>query len=105
MRDTLKSFLDSNHKNIFYRQDLGLETIQVGEEKNDQAIRDEGINYVWQGFRENPNSNYAFRKLVTVLSRYGRSNELFEAAKMFGGYKINRTDPVYQQIMGMSQGQ
>ena len=105
LQDTLNSFLDSNPQNIFYRQDLGLTKLQIGEWTNDQAKKDEGINYIWQGFRENPNSNYAFRKLITALSRYGRSNEIYEAAKLFGQYKINQGDPVYQQIMGMSTGQ
>ncbi len=103
MHDTLEVFLESNPQNIFYMQDLGLAKIQLGDWEKDQAKKDEGLNLLWRGFRGNPNSNYAFRKLITALSQNGRSIEMVEAAKLFGNYKINQGDPIYQQIMGIGR--
>lgn len=105
LHDTLEIFLESNPQNNFYRQDLGLAKLQIGGYENNQALKDQGINLLWEGFRANPNSNYAFRKLITSLSQSGRGLEMVEAAKMFGEYKINQTDPVYQQIIGIRSGQ
>ncbi len=105
LHDTLEIFLESNPQNIFYRQDLGLAKLQIAKFNDDLAMKDEGLNLLWQGFKENPNSNYAFRKLITALSQNARGAEMVEAAKLFGEYKINRNDPIYQQIMGVRGGQ
>ena len=72
--------------------------------QKNQGLIDEGINLLWKGFSENPNSNYSFRKLVNSLQRYGRAADMVKAAKMFGEYKVNRSDPYYQQIMGIRNG-
>lgn len=104
LHDTLKAFLASNPQNEFYTQDLGIAKIQLGQMKKDQGLIDEGINLLWKGFSENPNSNYSFRKLVNALQRYGRAADMVKAAEMFGEYKVNRSDPYYQQIMGIRSG-
>ncbi|KAA3633215.1 MAG: DUF2723 domain-containing protein [Calditrichaeota bacterium] len=104
LHDTLTSFLASNPENLFYMQDLGISKLQLGELNADPLLKEQGIDLLWDAFRANPNSNYAFRKLISSLSQIGRTNEILEAARMFGEYKVNRTDPVYQQIMGMASG-
>ena len=102
MHDTLTSFLASNPENLFYMQDLGLTKIQLGDVSKDPAMTEEGLQILWESFELNPNSSYAFRKLVSSLSQLGRIADIRKAAVMFGEYKMNQNDPVYQQIMGMS---
>ncbi len=101
LHDTMEIFLASNPGNQFYMQDLGLAKIQLGDWNKDQVFIEQGTDLLWRGFRANPNSNYSFRKLITVLYRTGRSAELVEAAKLFGEYKVNQSDPVYRQILGL----
>ncbi len=102
LHDTLTSFLASNPENLFYEQDLGLAKIEIGKRTNDDALVDEGVDYLWKSFAANPNSNYSFRKLVASLSQLGRFQEIQKAAHMFAQYKLNLQDPFLQQILGIS---
>ena len=102
LHDTLTSFLQSNPKNLFYMQDLGLTKVELGQRIGDNGMVDEGVQLCWQAFDDNSSSAYAFRKLVSVLSRTGRYQELQAAADKHWEYGQNRDDPFLQQIRGMS---
>jgi len=100
-RDTLQAFYQSNYENIFYLQDLGLMNASLGRRLDDQELIDKGISELWAAFEENPNHNYGFRKLVTVLNQQRRYSDMQRAAKMLAEYKRNQGDPLYQQLMQM----
>jgi len=100
LHDTLAAFHESNPENLFYLQDLGLAKVELGRRHNDSALIEEGTNLVWKAFKGNPNSNYAFRKLFSILSQQKRYSDMQRAAQMFAEYKINLNDPILQSILG-----
>jgi tetratricopeptide (TPR) repeat protein len=100
--DTLTAFTAADPRNLFWRQDLGLSKFELGKRRKDQAEMDQGINLLWSAFDADPNSSYAFRKLVSVLSQAQRYEDLQRAARMFAQYKVNLTDPYLQRILGIS---
>ncbi len=100
LHDTLAAFYESNPENLFYLQDLGLAKVELGNRQSNPALVGEGIDLVWEAFEGNPNSNYAFRKLFSILSQQRRYSDIQRAAQMFAEYKINRNDPVLQSILG-----
>lgn len=100
MHDSLETFAASNPENLFYRQDLGLAKVQLGQRNNDSTMIDEGIDLAWDAFRANANSSFAFRKLAMILLRTGRNAELSKAVDLFTEYKINQSDPFLQQLIG-----
>jgi len=102
--DTLTAFFESNPDNLFYMQDLGLMKVEMGERFQNAALIDEGISLIWRAFNLNSNSGQCFRKLVTVLSRNGRFEEIGTAARQYGDYKMNMSDPFLQQLIGVAQG-
>jgi tetratricopeptide (TPR) repeat protein len=102
LHDTLAAFYDSNKENMFYLQDLGVAKEELGRMHQDPAMIEDGIRLMWAAFEANPNSNYAFRKLVSMLSQAGRHADIQRAAHMFAQYKINLSDPVLQSILGIS---
>jgi len=102
LHDTLTAFYDSNPENLFYLQDLGLAKVELGNRRSDPALVGEGIDLVWAAFEGNPNSNYGFRKLFSILSQQRRYSDVQRAAQMFAEYKINLNDPVLQSILGIS---
>ncbi len=103
LHDTLSAFLDSNPKNRYYRQDLGMAKVELGQRLKDTAMIDRGVDLVWEGFRENENDSFAFRKLATTLYQIGRYGELQEAAELHAQYKKNLEDPFLQQFVGSPQ--
>ncbi|MBK7140503.1 MAG: DUF2723 domain-containing protein [bacterium] len=102
LRDTLTSFSRSNPENQVYLQDLGMVTFEIGKRKNDQAMQDQGIALMKQGYEINMNNAYAFRKLVPILFQAKRFTDMTTAAQQFSSYKINLSDPYVQQILGMA---
>lgn len=105
MHDTLTAFHRCNPENLFYMQDLGIAKVQYGLRNSDTTMIDDGINnYLWPAFELNANSNHAYRKLISSLSQVGRYDEIRRATQMFAEYKINRRDPLVQQLMGMPGG-
>jgi tetratricopeptide (TPR) repeat protein len=102
LRDTLTSFSRSNPENQVYLQDLGMVTFEIGKRKNDQAMQDQGIALMKQGYEINMNNAYAFRKLVPILFQAKRFTDMTNAAQQFSSYKINLSDPYVQQILGMA---
>lgn len=101
--DTLAAFYESNPENLFYMQDLAMAKFELGKRTDDSLLTEQGIQLLWDAFMANPNSNYAFRKLVTVLSQRGRFEEIQTAARQFADYKINQGDPFVQQILGITK--
>lgn len=99
LEDTLTAFLASNPKNLFYMQDLGMTKFEIGQRTADQNLMDDGLDLMWRAFEENPNSSYAFRKLVTILARQNRVTDMRRAATMIADYKMNLSDPYLQQIL------
>ncbi len=102
LRDTLAAFYASNQQNQVYKQDLGMVTFELGRRKKDQAMQDEGIAHMRDGFYMNPNNSYAFRKLITSLYQAQRFTDMTDVARKFAEYKINQSDPYVQQILGMA---
>ena len=102
LHDTLTSFRDSNHQNLFYTADLGLTKVYLGQMVKDTFMIDQGIDLLWQAFRANPNSSHGFRKLVTILSQSRRYSDMREAANLFAEYKVNLNDEYLQSILGFT---
>ncbi|MDF1545142.1 MAG: DUF2723 domain-containing protein [bacterium] len=100
LHDTLTAFHESNPENLFYLQDLGLTKAEIGRNTGDQALINEGIALLWEAFEANKNSAYGFRKLYSVLAQNGRVSDIQLAAEKFAEYKINRSDPLLQQLRG-----
>jgi len=101
LHDTLEAFYASNKENLFYLQDLGLVEAEIGRLKNDQVLVDSGLKLMSEAFMGNPNSSYAFRKLVTALSQNGRYSEMQTVARQFAEYKVNLNDALLQRLLGM----
>ncbi|MBD3403333.1 DUF2723 domain-containing protein [candidate division GN15 bacterium] len=99
LHDTLTAFLARDEDNLFYMQDLGMVKVDIGTRTGDEDLQQAGVALMWQAFEGNPNSSYAFRKLVTVLSRLRRVNDMRRAAAMIAEYKINLGDPFVQQVL------
>lgn len=83
---------EKNPGNQFYMMDLGMAKHHLGKS-------DEALDLMWGGFKINPNSSFAYRKLVQYLYDRQRMREILEATQMFADYKINRNDPLVQQIL------
>ena len=98
----MTAFYDSNPENLFYLQDLGVAKVELGRMRTDPGMIEEGIRLMWRAFESNPNSSYAFRKLVSVLSQTRRYSDMQRAAQMFAEYKINLGDPLLQSLLGTS---
>ncbi|UCD16686.1 MAG: DUF2723 domain-containing protein [Candidatus Zixiibacteriota bacterium] len=96
LESTLTELSEKNPLNMFYLQDLGLVKHYLGRS-------DEGLEYLWEAFRMNPNSGYGYRKLMQVLMDLQRASDMIRATQMHADYKINRTDPLVQQILGGRQ--
>ncbi|MFH1687972.1 MAG: DUF2723 domain-containing protein [bacterium] len=101
LHDTLTAFSESNKRNLFYTQDLGLAKVELGQRIGDQDMISDGVELCWQAFNANSNASYAFRKLITVLTRTGRISEVQKAARQFAAYGINLEDPFLQQLLSM----
>jgi hypothetical protein len=101
VHDTLDSFHKANPDNLLFIQDLGWTSIELGKRKKDQALIDQGIAYLKEGFDGNKNSAFAFRKYVMALNEQRKYAEMQAAAKEFTEYKINLGDPAAQQILGI----
>ncbi|SYZ74649.1 conserved membrane hypothetical protein [Candidatus Zixiibacteriota bacterium] len=85
-----------NPSNLFYTQDLGLAKYYTGDVEG-------GLALLWEAFDADPNSGYAYRKLVQVLYETKRTSEIMKATQMFADYKINRKDPLVQQLLGPTE--
>ncbi len=101
LEDTLTAFYASNEQNLFYLQDLGLAKTELGRLTNDTELYDEGVELIWDAFNRDPNSSYAFRKLLTVLSQVGRLSDLRKVALQHAEYRINLQDPNIQRILNL----
>jgi tetratricopeptide (TPR) repeat protein len=96
MENTLADLHRRNPWNLFYIQDLGLAKYYRGDVEG-------GLKLLWQSFEANPNSGYAYRKLMQVLFDKQRTAEIIKATQMFANYKINRSDPLVQQVLRESE--
>jgi hypothetical protein len=103
LHDTLVSFAASNPENLFYMQDLGLIQSELGRERNDPDLVEQGLDLMWEAFALNPNNTWAFRKVITAMNQHGRFDLLQRAGEMHWEYKVNRNDPYLRQIMGATQ--
>ncbi len=98
--DTLSAYVKVNPHNAYYRQDLGMIGIEIGKRTKDSLLIERSASELWRAFDENPNSAYAFRKLVTSLGQVGKFGDVQKAAERFAQYKVNLSDPVLNQILG-----
>jgi len=105
LRDTLSSFLSTNPESVFYTQDLGLVTTEIGNREQSDTLKQEGIDLLWKGFMMDPNSGHAFRKLFTVLSNQRRYSDIQRALAIHTQYKRNLQDAFVQQLMGQMSPQ
>jgi hypothetical protein len=96
MEKAEQALYDNNPENLMYMQDLGLAKYYRGKTQ-------EGLDLLWEAFRANPNSNYGYQKLIQVLYELRRTNDIVRATQMYSEYKINRADPIVQQIMQQMQ--
>jgi len=94
--ETLTMWLEKSPANLFYMSDLGLV-------KHHRGKTEEGLSFLWRAFEANPNSGYAYRKLMQVLYETRNSSDLYKATKMHANYKVNLNDPLVKQILGGSQ--
>lgn len=94
MESNLTELLEKNPGSQFYMMDLGLAKHHLGKE-------DEALELLWEAFRMNPNSSYAYRKLVQFLFERRRLTEVYTATQMFADYKRNMADPLVQEILGI----
>ena len=92
MENTLADLHRRNPSSLFYTQDLGLAKYYRGN-------TEDALKLLWESFEANPNNGYAYRKLMQVLFDTKRSTEIYKATQMFANYKINRSDPLVQQIL------
>jgi len=92
MENTLADLHRRNPSNPFYTQDLGLAKYYRGN-------TDEALKLLWASFDANPNSGYGYRKLMQVLLDTRRTADMYRATEMYAHYKINRSDPLVQQIL------
>jgi len=89
---------EKNPGNQVYIMDLASAENWLG--KYDQALE-----HMWTGFEINANSGYAYRRLIQFLFDRQRMRDILKATQMYADYKINRTDPLVQQIIsGAQQG-
>jgi len=95
MESTLAVLYRHNPSSLFYMQDLGLAKYYRGD-------TDGGLALLWQSFNANPNSSHAYRKLMQVLFETRRTSDILRASQMHAEYKMNRGDPLVQQILGQS---
>jgi len=93
MERVLTDLVERNPENQFYLQDLGLAKHFLGKEE-------EALEYLWRAFDLNPNSSYAYRKLVQYLYDVKRMSDIARATQRFADYKVNRNDPLVQQLLG-----
>ncbi len=91
--ETMRDLHRRNPENIFYLQDLGYALTTIGK-------TDEGLADLWEAFHMNPNNPHGYRKLMQVLVDLGRYSEIYEATVEFAKYKINRSDPWVQNVLG-----
>jgi hypothetical protein len=91
--EVLTMLHEKNPENQFYYSDLGLVKLHRGK-------MEEALPILWEAFEMNANSGYAYRKLMQALYDTRNSNDIYRATKMHGDYKVNRTDPLVQQILG-----
>ena len=89
---------EKNPGNQFYLMDLGSAKSYLGK-------HDEALDLMWAGFEINPNSSYGYRKLVQYLFDRQRMRDILRATQMFAEYKINRNDPLVQQIIAGAASQ
>ncbi|MEE8575817.1 MAG: DUF2723 domain-containing protein, partial [candidate division Zixibacteria bacterium] len=102
LHDTLTAFLESNPRNLFYMQDLGMVKADLGQRTGSTLMVEDGIKLMQEAFLLNPNSSYAFRKLVSVLSRNSRFTDLGEAAQIHAQYKQHANDPFLKQVLSVT---
>jgi tetratricopeptide (TPR) repeat protein len=95
MENTLTALLKRNPSSLFYMQDLGLAKYYQGK-------TEEALKYLWAAFEANPNSGYAYRKLMQALIEIQRNSDIIRATRMHANYKINRGDPLVQQILSQT---
>ena len=96
MERTLADLHRRNPSSLFYIQDLGLAKYYRGDVEG-------GLALLWEAFDANPNSAYAYRKLMQVLFDTKRSSEIIKATQMYAAYKINLSDPLVRSVLDMSQ--
>jgi hypothetical protein len=105
LADTLTAFLKTNTSSQYYRQDLGAAKFDIGRATNNRALIDEGIKLSWEGFEIDPNANYAFRKLVSLLGQDNRWTEVQRAARIHAQYRRNLGDDLLQRVLGVTPPQ
>ena len=102
LHDTLTAYLKTNPESQYYLQDLGTAKFELGRMTGNAMMKDDGLRLLRQGWAIDMNSGLAFRKLVMPLGQSGLNSEVIEAARQYAAYKRNRTDPLLQNILGIS---
>ncbi|MFH2035391.1 MAG: DUF2723 domain-containing protein [Candidatus Zixiibacteriota bacterium] len=92
---TLAELVEKDPDSQFYLSDYGSLLY-------DRGNIEEAIDYLWRAFNLIPNSGYAYQKLGQVLYEQRRISELIQATQIHANYKINRSDPMVQQILNIA---
>ncbi len=101
LHDVMAEYVVVSPRNQNYVQDLGLAKWEIGRFTDDQAMVEEGIRLLREGFDINRNSGLAYRKLYTTLGTEGRHSELLEVTRQFATYRRNLSDPLVQAVLGI----
>lgn len=102
LSDTLTSFVASNPENLFYLMDLGLIKAELGQRLGNPEQSAEGVALAWEAFEGDPNSSFAFHKLTTLLLSRQRYSDAQRAAQMHAEYRVNLSDGLVRQLLGIS---
>jgi len=102
LHDTLAAFLETNPGNQYYLQDLGTAKFELGRLTGNSILKDDGLRLLRKGWAIDMNSGVAFRKLVMALGQSGLNSEVIQVARQYAEYKRNRTDPLLQNILGIT---
>jgi len=102
LNDTLTAYLETNPKNQYYLQDLGTARYEMGEITSSAELKQQGLQLLREGWAINMNDGLSFRKIIAVLGRADLRGELFQVARQYARYGRNRTDPLLQNILGLS---
>jgi hypothetical protein len=102
LNDVLTGYVEIDPHNQYYVQDLGTAKLELGLLQGDEALVEEGLDLVREGFEINKNAGLAYMKALTAFQRAGRTAEIMEVTRLHAEYKRNLQDPRVQQILGLT---
>ncbi len=99
----MEMMTDLNEESQFYLSDYGLVKHDRGILNNDSERVEKGRALLWEAFNMNRSNSYAYRKLAQALFETQRGGDLYRATQLYTDYKNNISDPMAQEILGLSR--